>query len=103
MEIKVYSDIAAAVQTVCDARAELPVETELLIPDYLPQVFRIVKCLVDCVVLQKQVSSGRLTAEGYLRLSVYYQSDKDESLCRTEQKLPFSRAFELQPGEAADA
>ena len=38
-------------------------EAEILIPDYLPQVFKIVKCFVACVVLQKQFSAGRLTVE----------------------------------------
>ena len=46
-----------------ETRQELPVETEILIPDYLPAVFKIVKCFVSCVVLQKQFSAGRLTVE----------------------------------------
>ena len=81
MEIKVYQDTVTAGQVICDTKQELSVEAEILIPDYLPQVFKIVKCFVACVVLQKQFSAGRLTVEGYLRCVVLYQSEEAASLC----------------------
>ncbi|MEG1381687.1 MAG: DUF3794 domain-containing protein [Ruthenibacterium sp.] len=98
MELKVYQDTIAAAQIICDAKAELPIETELLIPDYLPQVFKIVKCIVSLVTLQKQVTAARLTVEGYLRITVFYQSDTDETLCQTEQKISFTKQLELTGG-----
>ena len=66
MELKVYKDTVTAAESICDTKLELPVETEMLIPDYLPQVFKIVKCFVYLVVLQKQVTAGRLTVDGYI-------------------------------------
>ena len=95
MEIKVYQDTVTAGQVICDTKQELSVEAEILIPDYLPQVFKIVKCFVSCVVLQKQFSAGRLTVEGYLRCVVLYQSEEAASLCRAEHKLPFTKQVEL--------
>ena len=44
MELKVYKDTVTAAESICDTKLELPVETEMLIPDYLPQVFKI--CLL---------------------------------------------------------
>ena len=58
MELKVFKDTLAAAGGCYDAKAELPVETEILIPDYLPQVFKIVKCFVSLVVLQSRFSTG---------------------------------------------
>ena len=98
MELKVYKDTVTAAESICDTKLELPVETEMLIPDYLPQVFKIVKCFVYLVVLQKQVTAGRLTVDGYLRCVVYYQSEGDESLCQAEQKLPFTKQVDVKPG-----
>lgn len=95
-----YSDTVTASEQICDTKLELPIEAEVLIPDYLPQVFKIVKCFVYPVVLQKQVSAARLALEGYLRLVVFYQSDgADAALCRTEQKMPFTKQVELRPGD----
>ena len=42
MELKVFRDILYAGGGCCTVKAEIPVETEILISDYLPQVFKIV-------------------------------------------------------------
>ena len=42
-----------------ETRQELPVETEILIPDYLPAVFKIVKCLLEPVIMQNSVADRR--------------------------------------------
>lgn len=98
MELKVFRDTLSTMASRCETKAELPIETEILIPDYLPQVFKIVKCFVYLVTLQKQIVAGRLTVDGYLRCVVYYQAEEDQSLCQTEQKLPFTRAMDLPEG-----
>ena len=67
MELKVFKDTIASYGGRWETRLELPVETEILIPDYLPAVFKIVKCLITPVVLQNRVSGGRWQSEGYLR------------------------------------
>lgn len=95
MELKVFRDTLSAAGSFFNVKSEIPIETEILISDYLPQVFKIVKCFVRMVVLQKQLQSGRLTLDGYLRCVVYYQGENDQSLCQTEQKLPFTKALEL--------
>ncbi len=99
MELKVFKDTLNSAGTLCDVQAELPVETEILIPDYLPQVFKIVKCFVHLVGLQKQVTGSRLVLDGYLRCVVFYQAEGDQSLCQTEQKLPFTKTLDLPAGE----
>ena len=99
MELKVFKDTLTAAGSLCDAAAELPVETEILIPDYLPQVFKIVKCFIHLVNLQKQVAGSRLVLDGYLRCVVFYQAEDSQSLCQTEQKLPFTKTVDLPAGE----
>lgn len=96
MELKVFKDTIAAYGGRWETRLELPVETEILIPDYLPAVFKIVKCLLEPVVLQNCVTGNRWQSEGYLRCTVYYQSDEPGcKLYRTEQKFAFEKSVEL--------
>ncbi len=95
MELKVFRDTIAAGGASCTLKAEIPIETELLISDYLPQVFKVVKCFARPVVLHRQLQPGRLTLEGYVRCTVFYQGEDGEGLCQAEQKLPFSKALEL--------
>lgn len=79
-----------------ETRMELPIETEILIPDYLPAVFKIVKCLLEPVVIQNTVSGQRWQGEGYLRCTVYYQSEETGTkLYRTEQKYAFDKSADL--------
>lgn len=99
MELKVFKDTIAAYGGRWEARLELPVETEILIPDYLPAVFKIVKCRIEPVLLQNRITGGRWQSEGYLRCTVYYQSDEPGChLYRTEQKFAFEKAVELPAG-----
>ena len=103
MELKVFKDTIASYGGRWETRLELPVETEILIPDYLPAVFKIVKCLITPVVLQNRVSGGRWQSEGYLRCTVYYQSEEPGTrLLRTEQKFAFEKSVELPAGQYAD-
>ena len=95
MELKIFRDALPAAGANCTVKAELPLETEILISDYLPPVFKLVKCFAKPVVLQKQLQPGKLTLEGYLRCIVYYQGEDDAGLCQTEQKLPFNKVLEL--------
>ena len=86
MELKIFRDTLPQGGAGCTVKAELPLETEIRISDDLPPVGKLVKCFVHPVVLQRQLQPGRLTLEGYLRCTVFYQ---------TEQKLPFTRQLEL--------
>lgn len=95
MELKIFRDTLPQGGAGCTIKAELPLETEIRISDDLPPVGKLVKCFVHPVVLQRQLQPGRLTLEGYLRCTVFYQSEVEKGLCQTEQKLPFTRQLEL--------
>ncbi len=95
MELKIFRDTLPQAGAGCTVKAELPLETEILISDYLPPVFKLVKCFAKPVVLQKQLQPGRLTLDGYLRCTVFYQGEDGAGLCQTEQKLPFTKQLEV--------
>ena len=52
MDLKVFRDTVSVSQQLCDLTLEHPVETEILIPDYQPEIFKIVKSFVTPVILQ---------------------------------------------------
>ena len=95
MELKIFRDTLPQGGAGCTVKAELPLETDIRISDDLPPGGKLVKCFVRPVVLQRQLQPGRLTLEGYLRCTVFYQSEAEKDLCQTEQKLPFTRQLEL--------
>ena len=95
MELKIFRDTLPQGGAGCTVKAELPLETDIRISDDLPPVGKLVKCFVRPVVLQRQLQPGRLTLEGYLRCTVFYQSEAEKDLCQTEQKLPLTRQLDL--------
>lgn len=102
MELKVFNNTITAYGGRWETRLELPVETEILIPDYLPAVFKIVKCLIEPVVMHNDLAGARWQGDGYLRCTVYYQSDENGArLWRTEQKFSFEKSVELPAGRYA--
>lgn len=102
MELKVFNNTISAYGGRWETRLELPVETEILIPDYLPAVFKIVKCLIEPVVMHNELVGARWQGDGYLRCTVYYQSDENGArLWRTEQKFSFEKSVELPAGRYA--
>lgn len=100
MELKVFKDKFVSLGSRWEGRAEIPIDTEILIPDYLPPIFKVVKCMFYLVVLQKGMAGNRLRLEGYLRCTVLYQSE-EQGLCQTEQKIPFEKMLELPPTNAS--
>ena len=52
MELKVFRDALPAAGANCTGKAELPLDTVFLSSDYLPTVFKLVKCFAKPVVLQ---------------------------------------------------
>ena len=64
MELKVFKDTIAAYGGRWETRLELPVETEILVPDYLPAVFKIVKCLIEPVLMQNHTAAAKWQGSG---------------------------------------
>ena len=65
-------------------------------------MFKIVKCLIEPVVMHNELVGARWQGDGYLRCTVYYQSDENGArLWRTEQKFSFEKSVELPAGRYA--
>ena len=102
MELNVHNTTLTAYGGRWETRLELPAEAEILIPDYLPAVFKIVKCRLEPVVLHNELAGGRWQGDGYLRCTVFYQSDESGArLWRAEQKIRFEKTAELPAGRYA--
>ncbi|MEA5051098.1 MAG: DUF3794 domain-containing protein [Oscillospiraceae bacterium] len=96
MEITATTGRLGACGIICDMRAEVPAEGEFTIPDYQPEIWKIVKTKAEPVVVSSLAVGARATVEGYVKLSVLYGTRDDSRLCALSQRIPFSRQFELK-------
>jgi len=83
-------------RTLLDTVSEQPVDVDLTLPDYCPDIERILKCELIPRVYRANISSDRLTTEGGACVRVLYL-DSDKGCVRSfEYTSPFSESFTLK-------
>ena len=80
-------------QTVFEGRTEQAVDSDVALPDYCPDVTRILKCDIVPSVTGTQIVGNRLNFEGSAAVRIIYVSDDDKVHC-CEQEYPFSKYIE---------
>lgn len=75
-------------------------EAEIVIPDYYPEITKVVRAEAWPMVRQSRMDGSRLEVEGNLRFVLLYQSNGGKELHSYTFQTEFSHAFEL-PGEIA--
>ena len=75
MELQMQKQTVCINELVFDGQTEQPVEADLLLPDYCPDIQRILHCDLCCLIHSTRAEQQRLTVDGELRLSVLYVSD----------------------------
>ncbi len=100
MEFKAVKEAVCANEVVCDCVVEQPIECDFILPDYCPDILRILKCQVEPRVTTRQVSGDKLNIEGFTCVKVFYVSDTGCDIKSFDYKVPFSKMCELR--EAVD-
>ena len=95
MEYQLTKRQVQRAESVPDAAAEKPVDVELTLPDYCPDIERILSCsLIPEIELCDQ-SPDRLNVEGSALIRVLY-SDSEGTARAYEYTAPFSESFPLR-------
>lgn len=95
MTLDISRQTVSTTQPILDSFLEQGIECDMILPDYCPDVVKILKCSVTPVVLSAQLSGNRLQAEGNAAVRLYYLSEDGELRCY-EQKYPFEKTAELR-------
>lgn len=93
MDFNVDKQVISVCEQGCKCRSEQAVDTDVALPEYLPDIVRIVRC--DCTpgIKAYQTNGDRITAECVCCLRVLYVSDRGE-LCCYEQNIQFTKQLE---------
>ncbi len=75
-------------------QAEQNIETEINLPDYCPDIKKILKCFVEGDIFACQISGDRATADGEARIRLIYTGEKGSVECY-ETSVPFSKYIQL--------
>lgn len=95
MECKINREIIPVTETVLDETQEQDVTLDYVLPDYDPEIFRVICCEMQPSVTNYQLSSGRLTYELCVELRVLYCGSDSKALQCVTQTLNYSKGLDV--------
>ncbi len=99
MDMKIINDTLDIRETIFEGSPEQGFECDILLPDYCPDVRRILKCHVTPKVSQCYQNGDRVNVDGFILVKVYYLCDENK-IHAYDSKMPFSKTMEIK--ESAD-
>lgn len=101
MDLKLNREMLSMTRTILDASCEQAVEKDFLLPDYYPDIFRILKCVITPTVQSHSINGGKLSFDMAALIRVLYISQNDKRINCIEQKMNYTKSFDLQ-GDCGD-
>lgn len=89
-------------EPIFDGSCEQPVDLDFSLPDYCPDIEKILKCRVCPSITSKSLSSERLDIDGVASIKVLYLDSQKHAIRCCEHTAPFSCSFSLK-GDATNA
>lgn len=88
-------------ETVLNTVTEQAVELDYLLPDYYPDIFKLLKTRIIPKIQSKKTSGGKLYLDGVSLIRVLYLTENSTEIHCIEQTIPFSKQLDLK-GEYED-
>ncbi len=95
MDYKIIRQPVCVNETVCKQSGEVPFDTDFTLPDYCPDIMKILKCRVTPRVGSKSIHAQNVTVDGHVQINVIY-CNSENGLFHYEQMVPFSKTFECE-------
>ncbi|MCI8497303.1 MAG: DUF3794 domain-containing protein [Clostridiales bacterium] len=96
MNFHVTQETVSMQETLFESSMEQPVDMELLLPDYCPDISRILFCRLTPSVSSRQLSGDQLMVEGEARVKLLYVDDGGSCVRGYEQIQPFNVSFPMK-------
>ncbi len=96
MEYQFQRENCFACEKVFEGSSEQPVDLDFSLPDYCPDIERILKCRICPSVMSKNLSGDRLDVDGVAVIKLYYLDAKKQAVRLCEHTSPFSCSFTVR-------
>ncbi len=80
-------------KTVHRQTVEHPFDAEVILPDYYPDIHRILKCRVFAKIAQRNIENGHINIDGIICLNLIY-SDSDCGIRSFDMQAPFTKSVD---------
>lgn len=103
MDFRVNRESIPLSEIIFSGTQEQSVELEYILPDYLPDIFKIVKCRVIPGISSKNISSDKAVYEITADIKVLYQDEHSSMIHCINQRLSYTKTLDFsRPCENAD-
>lgn len=96
MEYNISKKLTALRETLFEGCQEQPVDLDFNLPDYCPDVQKILKCQVCPRITSRNISADRLDVDGVAIVKLLYIDAVKMCVRCCEHSLPFSNSFNLK-------
>ena len=96
MEYSLKKENCSVCETILQSSSEQPVDLDFSLPDYCPDIERILKCRICPSITSKSITGNRLDVDGVTVIRLYYLDSKKQAIRCCEHSSPFSCSFELK-------
>ncbi|MGI5966651.1 MULTISPECIES: DUF3794 and LysM peptidoglycan-binding domain-containing protein [Anaerotruncus] len=95
MELNLQKQTVSINEVIYDGVAEQPLECDVLLPDYCPDIQKILRCEVMPLLLSSTVNGDKLSVDGMAVAHLYYLGE-DGCIRHAEYKIPYTKMIELR-------
>jgi hypothetical protein len=95
MDFKVNRESMPLSETIFSGTQEQSVELEYILPDYFPDIFKIVKCRVIPRISSKNISSDKAVYEITADIKVFYQNEHSSIIHCINQRLSYTKTIDF--------
>lgn len=96
MEFALTKQSIKTCETLLDTVSEQIVDLDLVLPDYCPDIEKILKCTLTAQIYNRNLSGGQLLVEGSAKVSVLYCDSIKKNIRCCEQSVPFSASYSVK-------
>ena len=96
MDYTMNKDTLTTSTVVFKGTEEQPVDIDFTLPDYCPDIQRILKCQICPKITSKNISADRLDVDGTTFVKLMYVDSVNGKIHCFEHSLPFSTSFNLK-------
>ena len=93
MDLKLNREMLSMTRTILDASCEQAVEKDFLLPDYYPDIFRVLKCVIMPTVQSHSINGGKLSFDMAVLIRVLYVVHAHISCYASAQQLLCDRRY----------
>lgn len=95
-ELRLTSETVCVTEKALDRTEELPLERDIVLPDYYPDVFRILRCTAEPQLTSQSFSGGKLNFDITVSVKVLYLTEGSRRINCIEQNAEISRTVDIE-------